>query len=170
MQLPRRVVVTGMGLISPLGNSVNESWSNCIKGCSGISKNVVDLEDMPIKVGGRIHDFDPTKYIDSKDVRRLDTFVQYGVSAGIQAIEDAGLDNNVDKDRVGLNIGSGIGGLDSIEKNKDILNKKSFKRVSPFFVPFSFLFSILFWVSLIKLFNSKTVFLPQFLSKFKSPP
>ena len=64
MQLPRRVVVTGMGLISPLGNSVNESWSNCIKGCSGISENVVDLEDMPIKVGGRIHDFDPTQYID----------------------------------------------------------------------------------------------------------
>ena len=135
MQLPRRVVVTGMGLISPLGNSVNESWSNCIKGCSGISENEVDLEDMPIKVGGRIHDFDPTQYIDSKDIRRLDTFVQYGVSAGIQAIEDAGLDNNVNKDRVGLNIGSGIGGLDSIEKNKDILNKKSFKRVSPFFVP-----------------------------------
>ena len=103
MQLPRRVVVTGMGLISPLGNSVNESWSNCIQGCSGISENVVDLEDMPIKVGGRIHDFDPTQYIDSKDIRRLDTFVQYGVSAGIQAIEDAGLDNNVDKDRVGLN-------------------------------------------------------------------
>ena len=135
MQLPRRVVVTGMGLISPLGNSVNESWSNCIKGCSGISDNVVDVEDMPIKVGGRIRDFDPAQYIDSKDIRRLDTFVQYGVSAGIQAIEDAGLDNNVNKDRVGLNIGSGIGGLDSIEKNKDILNKKSFKRVSPFFVP-----------------------------------
>ena len=135
MQLPRRVVVTGMGLISPLGNSVNESWSNCIKGCSGISENFVDLEDMPIKVGGRIRDFDPAQYIDSKDIRRLDTFVQYGVSAGIQAIDDAGLDNNVNKDRVGLNIGSGIGGLDSIEKNKDILNKKSFKRVSPFFVP-----------------------------------
>ena len=135
MQLPRRVVVTGMGLISPLGNSVNESWSNCITGSSGISDNVVDVEDMPIKVGGRIRDFDPAQYIDSKDIRRLDTFVQYGVSAGIQAIEDAGLDNNVNKDRVGLNIGSGIGGLDSIEKNKDILNKKSFKRVSPFFVP-----------------------------------
>ena len=135
MQLPRRVVVTGMGLISPLGNSVKESWSNCINGCSGISDNIVDLEDMPIKVGGRIRDFDPTQYINSKDIRRLDTFVQYGVSAGIQAIEDAGLDNNVNKDRVGLNIGSGIGGLDSIEKNKDILNKKSFKRVSPFFVP-----------------------------------
>ena len=135
MQLPRRVVVTGMGLISPLGNSIKESWSNCISGYSGISDNIVDLEDMPIKVGGRIRDFDPTQYIDSKDIRRLDTFVQYGVSAGIQAIEDAGLDNNVNKDRVGLNIGSGIGGLDSIEKNKDILNKKSFKRVSAFFVP-----------------------------------
>ena len=135
MQLPRRVVVTGMGLISPLGNSVKESWSNCINGYSGISDNIVDLEDMPIKVGGRIRGFDPIQYIDSKDIRRLDTFVQYGVSAGIQAIEDADLDNNVNKDRVGLNIGSGIGGLDSIEKNKDILNKKSFKRVSPFFVP-----------------------------------
>ena len=150
MQLPRRVVVTGMGLISPLGNSVNESWSNCIKGCSGISENEVDLKDMPIKVGGRIHDFDPTKYIDSKDVRRLDTFVQYGVSAGIQAIEDAGLDNNVDKDRVGLNIGSGIGGLDSIEKNKDILNKKSFKRVSPFFVPGSIINMTPGYLSIIK--------------------
>ena len=150
MQLPRRVVVTGMGLISPLGNSVNVSWSNCIKGCSGISENEVDLKDMPIKVGGRIHDFDPTKYIDSKDVRRLDTFVQYGVSAGIQAIEDAGLDNNVDKDRVGLNIGSGIGGLDSIEKNKDILNKKSFKRVSPFFVPGSIINMTPGYLSIIK--------------------
>ena len=150
MQLPRRVVVTGMGLISPLGNSVNESWSICIKGCSGISKNVVDLEDMPIKVGGRIHDFDPTQYIDSKDIRRLDTFVQYGVSAGIQAIEDAGLDNNVDKDRVGLNIGSGIGGLDSIERNKDILDKKSFKRVSPFFVPGSIINMTPGYLSIIK--------------------
>ena len=150
MQLPRRVVVTGMGLISPLGNSVDESWSNCIKGFSGISENVVDLEDIPIKVGGRIHDFDPTEYIDSKDIRRLDTFVQYGVSAGIQAIEDAGLDNNVDKDRVGLNIGSGIGGLDSIEKNKDILNKKSFKRVSPFFVPGSIINMTPGYLSIIK--------------------
>jgi len=150
MQLPRRVVVTGMGLISPLGNSVNESWSNCIKGCSGISENEVDVEDMPIKVGGRIQDFDPTQYIDSKDLRRLDTFVQYGVSAGIQAIEDAGLDNNVDKDRVGLNIGSGIGGLESIEKNKDILNKKSFKRVSPFFVPGSIINMTPGYLSIIK--------------------
>ena len=135
MQLPRRVVVTGLGLISPLGNSVQESWSNCVEGRSGISKTTVDLEGMPVKVGGRIKNFDPTKYIDSKDVRRLDTFVQYGVSAGIQALKDAGIDDNINKDRVGLNIGSGIGGLDSIEKNKDILDKKSFKRVSPFFVP-----------------------------------
>ena len=135
MQLPRRVVVTGMGLISPLGNSVTESWSNCIQGNSGISKNIINLDGMPIKVGGRIKDFDSTQFIDPKDVRRLDTFVQYGVSAGIQAIDDAGLDENINKDRVGLNIGSGIGGLDSIEKNKDILDKKSFKRVSPFFVP-----------------------------------
>ena len=150
MQLPRRVVVTGMGLISPLGNSVIESWSNCIKGCSGISENIVDLEDMPIKVGGRIYDFDPTRYIDSKDIRRLDTFVQYGVSAGIQAVEDAGLDNNIDKDRVGLNIGSGIGGLDSIEKNKDILIKKSFKKVSPFFVPGSIINMTPGYLSIIK--------------------
>ena len=150
MQLPRRVVVTGMGLLSPLGNSVNESWSNCIKGCSGISNNVIDLEDMPIKVGGRIQDFDPAQYIDSKDIRRLDTFVQYGISAGIQAIEDAGLDNNVDKNRVGLNIGSGIGGLDSIEKNKDILNKKSFKRVSPFFVPGSIINMTPGYLSIVK--------------------
>ena len=150
MQLPRRVVVTGMGLISPLGNSVNESWSNCTNGCSGISENVIDLEDMPIKVGGRIQDFDPAQYIDSKDIRRLDTFVQYGISAGIQAIKDAGLDNNVDKDRVGLNIGSGIGGLDSIEKNKDILNKKSFKRVSPFFVPGSIINMTPGYLSIVK--------------------
>ena len=150
MQLPRRVVVTGMGLISPLGNSVNESWSNCIKGSSGISENIVDLEDMPIKVGGRIHDFDPAQYIDSKDIRRLDTFVQYGVSAGIQAIEDAGLDNSIDNNRVGLNIGSGIGGLDGIEKSKDILDKKSFKRVSPFFVPGSIINMTPGYLSIIK--------------------
>ena len=128
MQLPRRVVVTGLGLISPLGNSVQESWSNCVEGRSGISKTTVDLEGMPVKVGGRIKNFDPTQYIDSKDVRRLDTFVQYGVSAGIQALEDAGIDDNINKDRVGLNIGSGIGGLDSIEKNKDILDKKTIRK------------------------------------------
>ena len=150
MQLPRRVVVTGMGLISPLGNSVQESWSNCINGSSGISKNIVDLEDMPVKVGGRIKNFDPTKYIDPKDVRRLDTFVQYGVSAGIQAIEDSGIDDDVDKNRVGLNIGSGIGGLDSIEKNKDILDEKSFKRVSPFFVPGSIINMTPGYLSIIK--------------------
>ena len=150
MQLPRRVVVTGMGLISPLGNSVKESWSNCIKGCSGISNNVVDLEGMPVKVGGRIKNFDPSQYINSKDVRRLDTFVQYGVSAGIQAIDDAGIDDSINRDRVGLNIGSGIGGLDSIEKNKDILNKKSFKRVSPFFVPGSIINMTPGYLSIIK--------------------
>ncbi|MEC8218967.1 MAG: beta-ketoacyl-ACP synthase II [Pseudomonadota bacterium] len=150
MQLPRRVVVTGMGLISPLGNSVHESWSNCIKGISGISKNIVDLEGIPVKVGGRVKDFDPTQFIDSKDVRRLDTFVQYGVSAGIQAIQDAGIGNDIDKDRVGLNIGSGIGGLDSIEKNKDILDQKSFKRVSPFFVPGSIINMTPGYLSIIK--------------------
>ena len=150
MQLPRRVVVTGMGLISPLGNSVDESWSKCIKGISGISKNTVDLEDIPVKVGGRVKDFDPTQFIDSKDVRRLDTFVQYGVSAGIQAIEDAGIGNDINKDRVGLNIGSGIGGLDSIEKNKDILDQKSFKRVSPFFVPGSIINMTPGYLSIIK--------------------
>ena len=150
MQLPRRVVVTGMGLISPLGNSVHESWSNCIKGISGISKNIVDLEGIPVKVGGRVKDFDPTQFIDSKDVRRLDTFVQYGVSAGIQAIQDAGIGNDINKDRVGLNIGSGIGGLDSIEKNKDILDQKSFKRVSPFFVPGSIINMTPGYLSIIK--------------------
>ena len=150
MQLPRRVVVTGMGLISPLGNSVHESWSNCIKGISGISKNTVDLEGIPVKVGGRVKDFDPTQFIDSKDVRRLDTFVQYGVSAGIQAIQDAGIGNDINKDRVGLNIGSGIGGLDSIEKNKDILDQKSFKRVSPFFVPGSIINMTPGYLSIIK--------------------
>ena len=150
MQLPRRVVVTGMGLISPLGNSVDESWSNCIKGISGISKNIVDLEGIPVKVGGRVKDFDPTQFIDSKDVRRLDTFVQYGVSAGIQAIQDAGIGNDINKDRVGLNIGSGIGGLDSIEKNKDILDQKSFKRVSPFFVPGSIINMTPGYLSIIK--------------------
>ena len=150
MQLPRRVVVTGMGLISPLGNSVDESWSNCIKGISGISKNTVDLEGIPVKVGGRVKDFDPTQFINSKDVRRLDTFVQYGVSAGIQAIEDAGIGNDINKDRVGLNIGSGIGGLDSIEKNKDILDQKSFKRVSPFFVPGSIINMTPGYLSIIK--------------------
>ena len=150
MQLPRRVVVTGMGLISPLGNSVDESWSNCIKGISGISKNIVDIEGIPVKVGGRVKDFDPTLFIDSKDVRRLDTFVQYGVSAGIQAIEDAGIGNDINKDRVGLNIGSGIGGLDSIEKNKDILDQKSFKRVSPFFVPGSIINMTPGYLSIIK--------------------
>ena len=133
----RRVVVTGMGIISPVGNSIDEAWANLLAGKSGIS-NVehFDASDFSTRFAGLVKDFDVEAYISKKDARKMDDFIQYGVAAGIEAIKDSGLDvTEQNEDRIGAAIGSGIGGLGLIEKNHTALEKGGPRKISPFFVP-----------------------------------
>jgi len=149
MKLQRRVVVTGLGLISPLGNNVSSSWSACVAGESGITNFDNSIENSPVTIGGRIKNLDVSNFIDSKDLRRLDTFIQYGYIAAHEAINDSGfLDTNINLDRVGVNYGSGIGGLETIEQNHKLLLEKGYKKVSPFFVPGSIVNMVSGYISL----------------------
>ena len=136
MKLQRRVVVTGLGLVSPLGNDVGSSWDACTNGISGISTFNNSIVDSPVSIGGRIKDLDLSLYLDAKESRRLDTFIQYGVVAASQAITDSGfLDSSTDLTRAGVNFGSGIGGIETIENNHKLYLEKGYKKVSPFMVP-----------------------------------
>ncbi len=135
-QLHRRVVVTGLGILSPIGNTVNDAWHSCVEGKSGITKVDVGLENNPVKIGGRLKNFNSEDFLDSKEVRRIDPFIQYGIIAANQSIENSGiLESNIDLTKVGVNFGAGIGGIDTIEKNKVLLEERGYKKVSPFFVP-----------------------------------
>ena len=135
-QLHRRVVVTGLGILSPIGNNVDDAWNSCIEGKSGITTVDIGLANNPVKIGGRLKDFNPVNFLDSKEIRRIDPFIQYGIIAANQSIEHSGiLDSNIDLTKVGVNFGAGIGGIDTIEKNKILLEEKGYKKVSPFFVP-----------------------------------
>jgi 3-oxoacyl-[acyl-carrier-protein] synthase II len=135
-QLHRRVVVTGLGILSPIGNTIDEAWHSCIEGKSGITAVDIGLENNPVKIGGRLKDFYPEDFLDAKEVRRIDPFIQYGIIAANQSIDNSGiLESNIDLTKVGVNFGAGIGGIDTIEKNKIILEEKGYKKVSPFFVP-----------------------------------
>ena len=135
-QLHRRVVVTGLGILSPIGNTVDEAWYSCIEGKSGITAVDIGLENNPVKIGGRLKDFYPEDFLDAKEVRRIDPFIQYGIIAANQSIDNSGiLESNIDLTKVGVNFGAGIGGIDTIEKNKILLEEKGYKKVSPFFVP-----------------------------------
>ena len=136
MHLERRVVITGLGALSPLGNSAQISWDACLKGTSGIQKIDFEIPDCPVSIGGKLKNFDVNEYLPAKESRRIDPFIQYGVIAANQAIKDSGLsDNDYIPERVGVSFGSGIGGLHSIEKNHHILNNSGIRKVSPFFVP-----------------------------------
>ena len=135
-QLHRRVVVTGLGILSPIGNTIDDAWYSCIEGISGITTVDVGLENNPVKIGGRLKNFDPANFLDSKEIRRIDPFIQYGIIAANQSIENSGiLDSSIDLTKVGVNFGAGIGGIDTIEKNKILLEERGYKKVSPFFVP-----------------------------------
>ena len=135
-QLHRRVVVTGLGILSPIGNSVDDAWCSCIEGKSGITSVDIGLKNNPVTIGGRLKDFNPENFLDSKEIRRIDPFIQYGIIAANQSIEHSGiLESNIDLTKVGVNFGAGIGGIDTIEKNKVLLEEKGYKKVSPFFVP-----------------------------------
>ena len=136
MHLERRVVITGLGALSPLGNSAQISWDACLKGSSGIQKIDFDIPDCPVSIGGKLKNFDVNEYLPAKESRRIDPFIQYGLIAANQAIKDSGLsDNDYIPERVGVSFGSGIGGLHSIEKNHHILSNSGIRKVSPFFVP-----------------------------------
>ena len=135
-QLHRRVVVTGLGILSPIGNTIEDAWFSCIEGKSGITTVDIGLENNPVTVGGRLKNFNSNEFLDSKEVRRIDPFIQYGIIAANQSIESSGLlESDLDLTKVGVNFGAGIGGIDTIEKNKTILETRGYKKVSPFFVP-----------------------------------
>tara|TARA_Y100001936_G_scaffold196603_1_gene197159 strand:+ start:6969 stop:8201 length:1233 start_codon:yes stop_codon:yes gene_type:complete len=135
-QLHRRVVVTGLGILSPIGNTLKEAWHSCINGISGITTLDINLKNNPIKVGGRLKNFSPEDFLDSKEVRRIDPFIQYGIIAANQSIYHSGiLNSKIDLSRIGVNFGAGIGGIETIEKNKLLLEERGYKKVSPFFVP-----------------------------------
>ncbi|MBS8241837.1 beta-ketoacyl-[acyl-carrier-protein] synthase II [Marinobacter lipolyticus] len=136
----RRVVITGMGMLSPLGNSVEASWEGIRAGRSGIGMiDRFDASGYNTRIGGAIKDLDIEPYLSAKEARKLDAFIHYGLIAAQQAVEASGLDQcqYLDNDRVGVAIGSGIGGLEFIEKSVLAMDKSGPRKVSPFFVPAS---------------------------------
>lgn len=136
----RRVVITGMGMLSPLGNDVQSSWDGVRAGRSGIGMiDRFDASEYNTRIGGAIKDLDLSPWLSTKEARKLDAFIHYGLIAAQQAVEDSGLDSydELDKDRAGIAIGSGIGGLEYIEKNVLTMDKSGPRKVSPFFVPAS---------------------------------
>ncbi len=139
----RRVVVTGLGMVSPLGNTVDASWQSLIAGKSGIRKiETFDTEGFATQISGQIKDFDITQYgLTTKDARKVDIFIQYGLAAAFEAMKDSKLDDlasqAVDANRIGVAVGSGIGGISTIEQTVLDLDKKGPRRVSPFFIPAS---------------------------------
>ena len=133
----RRVVVTGLGLITPVGNTVAEAWGNILAGVSGIAPLThFDTTDFTVRFGGSIRDFNIEDYISRKDAKKMDPFIHYGMAAGIQAIEDSGLEITEEiAHRVGVAVGSGIGGLPGIEKGTHIITEGGPRKISPFYVP-----------------------------------
>jgi 3-oxoacyl-[acyl-carrier-protein] synthase II len=127
-----------LGIVSPVGNSVEEAWQNIIAGRSGIGPvTKFDTSTFPVQIAGEVRNFDITSYISGKDARRMDDFIHFGLAAGMQAVRDAGLDKEgaADPERVGVAIGSGIGGLPLIERTKEEYIAGGVRKVSPFFVP-----------------------------------
>lgn len=133
----RRVVVTGIGTINPIGHNVEETWKSIEEGKCGIAPiSLFDTNGMKVTLAGEVKDFDVTKYIDKKEAKKMDRFIQMGMIASHEAMLDSGLDiNNIDSHRFGVIVSSGIGGLGSIEKNYQTGEKRGFDRVSPFFIP-----------------------------------
>ena len=133
----RRVVVTGLGMLSPLGNTVESSWQAALAGKSGIATiEHMDVSAFNTRIGGSIRDFDVELYMAAKEARKLDLFIQYGLAACAQSIKDSGIEiTDENRDRIGVVMGSGIGGLTNIEKNCEQLLNSGPRRISPFFVP-----------------------------------
>ncbi len=133
----RRVVVTGMGILSPLGNTVQESWDGVVAGKSGIRLiDFLDTTDLTSKISGSVGNFDPIEFMPPKEVRRIDPFIQFGIAASSKALSDSGLEINDEiAGRVGVAVGAGVCGLLTMEKNTEALHKFGPKKISPFFIP-----------------------------------
>ncbi len=133
----RRVVVTGLGLVTPVGNDVKTTWESILAGKSGIRPvTSFDISKFSVRFGGTIEDFDITEYVSLKESRKMDPFIHYGMAAGIQAIRDSGLETTEENaERIGVAIGAGIGGIYTIENNYHTYLEKGPRRISPFFVP-----------------------------------
>ena len=133
----RRVVVTGLGIVCPIGNSVPDAWGNALAGQSGITRITrFDPSRLSCQIAGEVKGFDVAPYMSPKEARRMDLFIHYGMAAGLQAWRDAGIEVTPDNaERVGVNFGSGIGGLPLIESMKEELDKNGPRRISPFFIP-----------------------------------
>ncbi len=133
----RRVVVTGLGAITPLGNTVADTWKNLLAGVSGAAMvDSFDTEGYPTRFSASVKGFDVADYMSAKDARKMDTFIHFGIAAGLQALDDAGLSgDNYNPERIGVAIGSGIGGLPNIETQHANLLKSGPRKISPFFVP-----------------------------------
>lgn len=149
----RRVVITGLGQVSPVGNDVAAAWANLLAGKSGIGTITrFDASEINSQIAGEVRDFDIDQYISAKEARRMDDFIHYGIAAALQAIADAGLDEaaDLDKDRVGVNIGSGIGGLPSIESTAQTVFESGARKINPFFIPGSLINLIAGHVTILK--------------------
>lgn len=134
--MSRRVVVTGMGAISPIGNDVPTMWKNMVDGVCGIETiTVFDTSDLKVHIAGTVKDFDPTQYIEKKEVRKLDPYTQYAIAAAQQAVDDSGIIGKIDENRFGVYIGAGIGGLQTFVKNTLGMENGGPRKVSPFFIP-----------------------------------
>jgi len=133
----RRVVITGLGAVTPLANNVSDTWDGIVNGKSGISQiDSFDISPFASTFGGVIREFDITEYIAAKDAKRMDGFIQYGIAAGCQAIEDSGIEvTEENAERIGVAIGAGIGGITGIEECYATYKKSGPRRISPFFVP-----------------------------------
>ena len=136
----RRVVITGLGIVSPVGNTVSDAWANILAGKSGITRITrFNAAAFASQIAGEVKDFDITQHIPAKDARRMDIFIHYGMAAAIQAVKDAGIEDitggGLDAERIGVNIGSGIGGLPMIENTHDAYLAGGPHKISPFFIP-----------------------------------
>ena len=133
----RRVVITGVGAVTPIGNTAEEFWTALTEGKSGIGPITrFDANLLPTRIAGEVKGFDSLRYIDKKDDRKFDPFLKYAVACGVMAVEDAGLNlERVDKDRFGILVGSGIGGITTLLESHKVLLEKGPDRVSPFFIP-----------------------------------
>ncbi|MBL8498708.1 beta-ketoacyl-[acyl-carrier-protein] synthase II [Nitrosomonas sp. JL21] len=134
----RRVVITGLGIVSPVGNSVSSAWENIVSGKSGITRITrFDASNFSSQIAGEVKDFDIHDYLSVKEARRMDVFIHYGMAASIQAIKDAGIDDitMLASERIGVNIGSGIGGLPMIENTDSAYHAGGPRKISPFFIP-----------------------------------
>ncbi|HBR17666.1 MAG: beta-ketoacyl-[acyl-carrier-protein] synthase II [Deltaproteobacteria bacterium RIFCSPLOWO2_12_FULL_43_16] len=135
--MKRRVVVTGIGIISPLGIGIEKNWKGIIEGRSGIRRITrFDATNFPVQIAGEVPDFNPEVFIEKKEIKKMDTFIQYALAASILAVQDAGLEvTSENAERIGVYIGSGIGGLPAIEHWHTVLKEKGPDRVTPFFIP-----------------------------------